>query len=188
MTTGSRIYRYKSSNSGQYLKNRARCFIRPASQRDGMNKNNGIDVYKCLKRSIALIILFLFSISTGRAKASASGYAVFTQSSSSLGQAAAVVSHTDSPSTIFFNPALMNKLEGTQVEIGTTLLFPTREFKSDATGKSCETKDDVFYPSTLYLTHRFNATVSAGSASSIPSAWNDWAAPGEGRTCDQTRR
>ena len=144
--------------------------------------NGNLTCTSCLKRSIALIILFLFSISTDVPRASASGYAVFTQSSSSLGQAAAVVSHTDSPSTIFFNPALMNKLEGTQVEIGTTLLFPTREFKSDATGKSCETKDDVFYPSTLYLTHRFNATVSAGIGLFNPfGLGTDWGGTWEGR-------
>lgn len=68
------------------------------------------------------------------------------------------------------------------MEIGTTLLFPTREFKSDATGKSCETKDDVFYPSTLYLTHRFNATVSAGIGLFNPfGLGTDWGGTWEGR-------
>jgi len=129
-----------------------------------------------------LMILFIFGMSMAAHKAYASGYAVFTQSSSSLGQGAAVVSHTDSPSTIFFNPALMNKLDGTQVEIGTTLLFPTRKFKSDETVRTCETKYDVFYPSTLYLTHQFNATVSAGLGFFNPfGLGTNWGETWEGR-------
>jgi len=129
-----------------------------------------------------LLIIFLFGLSITAHRAYASGYAVFTQSSSSLGQGAAVVSHTDGPSTIFFNPALMNKLDGTQVEIGTTLLFPERKFESDATGRTYETKYDVFYPSTFYLTHQFNAAVSAGLGFFNPfGLGTDWGDTWEGR-------
>ena len=129
-----------------------------------------------------LMILFLFGMSIAAHRAYASGYAIFTQSSSSLGQGAAVVSHTDSPSTIFFNPALMNKLGGTQVEIGTTLMFPSRKFESDATGRTYETKYDVFYPSTLYFTYQFNATVSAGLGCFNPfGLGTDWGDTWEGR-------
>ena len=78
-----------------------------------------------------IFVSFVFSfILLCNAKCFGSGFGIFTQSASSLGQGAAVVAHTDSPSTIFFNPALMNKLDGTQVELGTTLLFPHREFNS----------------------------------------------------------
>lgn len=126
--------------------------------------------------------LFLFLISTAAQNAHASGYAIFTQSASSLGQGAAVVSHTDSPSTIFFNPALMNKLDGTQVEIGTTLLFPEREFTSDATGRTYKTQDDVFYPSTFYVTHQINSVVSAGLGFFSPfGLGTDWGDTWEGR-------
>lgn len=112
----------------------------------------------------------------------ASGFAIFTQSASSLGQGAAVVSHTDSPSTIFFNPALMNKIDGTQVEIGTTLMFPSREFKSNSTGQSVEGKSDVFYPSTFYVTHKFNNMISAGLGVFTPfGLGTDWGDTWEGR-------
>lgn len=126
--------------------------------------------------------LFLFLISAAAQSAYASGYGIFTQSASSLGQGAAVVSHTDSPSTIFFNPALMNKLDGTQVEIGTTLLFPERKFTSDATGTTYKTQDHVFYPSTFYVTHQINSTVSAGLGFFSPfGLGTDWGDSWEGR-------
>lgn len=91
-----------------------------------------------------------------------SGFAVYTQGGSSLGQAAATIAHTDDPSAIFFNPALINKLEGTQTELGTTLIFPSREFKSDTTGKTYKAESDVNYPSTFFATHKFNDKISAG--------------------------
>jgi long-chain fatty acid transport protein len=127
-------------------------------------------------------ILSFFVILAAMQNAYASGFAIFTQSASSLGQGAAVVAHTDSPSTIFFNPALMNKLDGTQVEIGTTLLFPSREFTSDLTGQTIGTKDTIFYPSTFYITHKFNKMISAGLGVFNPfGLGTDWGDTWEGR-------
>jgi long-chain fatty acid transport protein len=90
-----------------------------------------------------------------------SGFGVFTHGASALGQADAVVAHDDGPSAIFFNPALMGKLPGTQVEIGTTLIFPDREYTAPD-GTTASTQDRVFYPSTFYLTHAFTDKFSAG--------------------------
>jgi long-chain fatty acid transport protein len=111
-----------------------------------------------------------------------SGFGIFTQSASSLGQGSAVVAHTDSPSTIFFNPALMNKLEGTQLEVGTTLLFPEREFKSASTGNTFETRDTVFFPSTFFITHKFNRNLSAGLGVFNPfGLGTDWGGDWQGK-------
>jgi long-chain fatty acid transport protein len=91
-----------------------------------------------------------------------SGFTIDTQGASSLAQGAATIAHTDYASAIYFNPALINKLEGTQVELGTTLLFPSSKFKSDITGKTFKIERDVLYPSTFYITHKINDKVSAG--------------------------
>jgi long-chain fatty acid transport protein len=134
-------------------------------------------LFKVFSGSIT-IFCFLYGIQN----ADGSGFGIFTQSASSLGQGSAVVAHTDSPSTIFFNPALMNKLEGTQVEIGTTLLFPERNFRSDSTGNTYETKDEVFFPSTFYATHKFNEKISAGLGVFNPfGLGTDWGGNWEGR-------
>ena len=96
------------------------------------------------------------------APAYGSGFGIFTQGASALGQADAVVAHNDGPSALFFNPALMSQLAGTQVEIGTTMVFPSRDFTSAATGASASTEDAVYFPSTFYLSHAFNEKLSAG--------------------------
>ncbi len=107
-------------------------------------------------------VLLAFSSLCAASTAYGSGFGIFTQGASALGQADAVVAHTDEPSAIFFNPALINDLPGTQMEIGTTLIFPSREFKSDLTGSTSEGEDTMYYPSTFFLSHSFNDKVSAG--------------------------
>ena len=66
---------------------------------------------------IAIISVLFGAVAT----ASGTGFSVFTQGAKALGQANAVIAHAESPSTLFYNPAIMNDLPGTQVEIGTTL-------------------------------------------------------------------
>ncbi len=105
--------------------------------------------------SAAIVFCFM-------SEAYGSGFGIFTQGASALGQADAVVAHTDEPSAIFFNPALINSLPGTPIEVGTTLIYPSREFTSDATGDTSKTDTDLFYPSTFFITHTFNDKVSAG--------------------------
>ena len=109
-----------------------------------------------------LVLLAVTFILYSIPKAYGSGFAIYTQSASALGQGNAAIAHTYDSTAIFFNPALINKLEGTQIELGTTLIFPSRKFKSDSSGKTFKTEPDVFYPSTLFITHKFNDKISAG--------------------------
>ncbi|ACN16994.1 FadL [Desulforapulum autotrophicum HRM2] len=105
------------------------------------------------------------------------GFGIFTQGAKALGQANAVVAHLDSPSAVFFNPALINQLSGTQMEFGTTLVVPTREFKSDLTGETYHNEDNVYFPSTVYMTHAFTDRISAGLGCFVPfglgTNWDD---------------
>jgi len=110
----------------------------------------------------------------------AAGYAVFTQGASALGQGNAAVAHTDDPSTVFYNPALMYKLEGTQLDLGTTFITSTHEFHSSQPGGSSASDHGTFFPSTIYLTHKFNDQLSAGLgvfspfglATKWPASWD----------------
>jgi long-chain fatty acid transport protein len=93
-----------------------------------------------------------------------------------------VVAHSDLPEAIFFNPALITRLAGTQASLGTTLIFPDREFKSALTGVSEETEDSYFYPSTFYLTHTITDKVSIGLGVFSPfGLGTDWPDDWEGR-------
>jgi long-chain fatty acid transport protein len=114
--------------------------------------------------------------------AQAGGYAVYTHGASALGQGNAVVANGDDPSVIFFNPALLSQLPGTQVQAGTTLIFSSGDFRSDLTGRSSDKDSDLFLPSTFYFSHRFNDKVSAGLGVFSPfGLGNDWGKEWEGR-------
>lgn len=133
---------------------------------------------KGLNKSISFLAA-LFFVLCAISDAPGSGFAVYTQGASSLGQGASTIAHLDNPSAIFFNPALINKLEGTQAELGTTLLFPSRKFKSDATRNTFKAEREVLYPSTLFITHKFNDKISAGlgifNPFGLSNKWgNDW--------------
>ena len=110
------------------------------------------------------------------------GFGIFTQDAAALGKANAQVAHAENPSAIFFNPALMNDLEGTQVTLGTTLLFPERKFTSDLDGRRHKTKSDVFYPSNFYLSHKANERFALGLGVFNPfGLGTDWGDTWEGR-------
>jgi len=111
-----------------------------------------------------------------------SGFGIFTQGASALGQADAVVAHSNGPSTIYFNPALMNGLPGTQIEMGTTLIFPSRDFRSATTGGTSSTEDSLYYPSSLYVSHAINDRISAGLGIFNPfGLGTEWNGSWEGR-------
>jgi long-chain fatty acid transport protein len=119
----------------------------------------------------------LVSLGGPSSSAYAAGYAIFTQGASALGQGNAVTAHSDSPSSIFYNPALIGKLPGTQLEVGSTLIFASRSFESALPGGSSTSSDSVFFPSTVYLTHKFDDRWSAGfgifSPFGLGTEWND---------------
>ncbi len=111
-----------------------------------------------------------------------SGFGIFVQGASAMGQADAVVAHSDGPSSVFFNPALINDLLGTQIELGTTLVSPQREFQSDATRQTEKTIDNYYFPSTFYLTHSFSDKAALGFGFFSPfGLGTEWTDDWEGR-------
>ncbi|MCK5913034.1 MAG: aromatic hydrocarbon degradation protein, partial [Desulfuromusa sp.] len=79
-----------------------------------------------------IFIMMILSLFTG--SAFASGFGVFTQGASGLGQANAVVAHPVGPSSLYFNPALLNDIPGRQIEIGTTAIHADRSIDLDSGG------------------------------------------------------
>ena len=99
---------------------------------------------------------------TGPIPVHASGFGVFTHSAKALGMSNAVTAHIDTPAAVFFNPALINDLDGIQVEMGTTLIAPRQEFTSTASGANIDGDDSVFFPSTLFYTQSLSSKLSVG--------------------------
>jgi long-chain fatty acid transport protein len=131
-----------------------------------------------------LAMVLISALVAARApEALASGFGIFTQGADALGQANATVAHTDGPSAVYFNPALLPLLDGTQVEIGTTAVFPSRKFESDSGGPTERNEDTAWFPSTFYLAHRFNDRFSAGLAVFNPFGLGTvWDSAWEGNT------
>jgi long-chain fatty acid transport protein len=130
------------------------------------------------KSLIAGLLAPLISLGSGAlTSVHAAGYAVFTQGASALGQGNAVTAHSDNPSTIFYNPALINKLDGTQVDFGTTVILASHEFDSNQVGGSSTSNGSNFFPSTFYVTHKFSDSLSAGlgvfSPFGLGTEWGD---------------
>lgn len=106
-------------------------------------------------------ILFFISFSLFTGSVFASGFGVFTQGASGLGQANAVVAHPVGPSSLYFNPALLNDIPGRQIEIGTTGVYADRSIKLDSGGTE-DAENSWNFPSNVYYTHQINEKLSAG--------------------------
>jgi len=113
------------------------------------------------QRGLHVLFLTLCALACLSPSVFASGFGIFTQGADALGQANAVTAHADGPSAVFFNPALLTELRGTQIEIGTTAVLPSRDFEGE-TGGSADNEDTAYFPSTFYLAHRFHDRFSAG--------------------------
>jgi len=136
-----------------------------------------VKMRKCTVLMAAGLISGIVFIGLSNSNAYAAGFGIFTQSSSATAQAAATTAHGDDPSVIFYNPALMSQLSGIQVEAGTTLIIPSREFKSALTGQTTKTDNQVFFPSTFYatyaLTDRFSVGLGVFNPFGLGTKWPD---------------
>jgi long-chain fatty acid transport protein len=111
----------------------------------------------------------------------ASGFGVFTQGASALGQANAVIARPVGPSSLYFNPALLNDVPGRQLEVGTTGVYADRKVRLDSGGTE-KGKGGWEFPSTLYYTQQINDTVAAGIGVFFPFGLStEWDANYEGR-------
>ena len=121
-----------------------------------------------------IFIMMILSLFTG--SAFASGFGVFTQGASGLGQANAVVAHPVGPSSLYFNPALLNDIPGRQIEIGTTAIHADRSIDLDS-GGSEDGENNWNFPSYLYYTHQVNEKFSTGIGLFFPfglsTEWDD---------------
>ena len=81
-------------------------------------------------RTACLLAVLLAAVVPRRA--SAAGFASFEHSGRGLGSAfAGAAASAEDPSTVFFNPAGMAALEGTQIEASTHAVIPSFHFHDD---------------------------------------------------------
>lgn len=132
-----------------------------------------------LFRSYALRIAGLTAVLTGTAgTASASGFALIEQSAGGLGNAfAGGAASAEDASTIFFNPAGLTRLTGTQFVFGGHVIRPKVEFQDQGStdimgaplrgGEGGDAGDPALVP-ILYMAHALNERVRVGLGINAP--------------------
>lgn len=117
--------------------------------------------------NVVIIVLALL-IWLAPARALAAGFAVSAQGTAPFGQGNAFVAQANDPSAIFYNPAGISQLEGTNAYGGMTLPNSTVDYDSGLTEIETESKWSVLPQ--LYLTHRVARDVTVGIGLFAPFA------------------
>ena len=100
----------------------------------------------------------------------ADGFSQNDQGAAATAQGGAFVARANNLSALYFNPAGITQLDGTQISFGSNLIFPSTTFSNS--GGKCEMRDQVFYPVNLYLSHKMSQKLSFGFGYYRPFAYS----------------
>ncbi len=113
---------------------------------------------------IAGMILMFFS-----SNVFAAGFALNEHSSRAVAMGGAFAALADDPSALFYNPAGITQLEGTQFMAGLSAIMPRVTIDNSdyiqfdgQYGESTETEDNTWWPPHLYATHKYSDILSFG--------------------------
>ncbi len=99
------------------------------------------------------------------------GFYIYEQGAKAVGMGGAFTAQADDPSAIFYNPAGISQLEGTQVMFGVSPIMPSAAFESDgstplgAAGQTWHAEDHTWTIPHFYITHKINQKISIGLGS-----------------------
>jgi long-chain fatty acid transport protein len=111
----------------------------------------------------------------------AGGFSIYEQGARAMGRASAFVAMPNDPSAIFYNPAGLALLDGTQIYVGATFISPSADFSgTDPFGTGAVTgtqASNLFFPPNVYISHRLNEKVVLGFGVHTPfglgTEWED---------------
>jgi long-chain fatty acid transport protein len=125
----------------------------------------------------ALILYVVLFPSQSRA----TGFLIYNQHAAANALAIAYTAQVDNPSAVFYNPAAINQLSGTQTSLGSVIIIPRTKFTNSSTGESTRMKDHTYLLPNFYLTHKVNEKLSLGIGSFSPFGLStDWPDDWEG--------
>src|SRR5438105_7338486 len=110
---------------------------------------------RLLKKSLCggLLGTLLFLLGSGQAWAG--GVSFTEQGAAASGKANAFTGEANDPSAIFYNPAGITQLPGTQLMIGTSIVKLDSTFRSSTSGESTKLEDQFPIVPHFFITHRF---------------------------------
>jgi long-chain fatty acid transport protein len=105
-------------------------------------------------KRLAVVLIAVAALAGGHMLAA--GFAINEQGTRAMAQAMAFVARADDASAVFYNPAGITQLEGTQFYFGGTAIAQTSTWSDDLGTLSIESDDRWEIPPHMYVTHQFN--------------------------------
>jgi long-chain fatty acid transport protein len=152
-------------------------------------------------RLVALCSLVMILSLLSPSGAFGNGFSIYEQGAKASGMGGAFTAQADDPSAIYFNPAGIMQLQGTQVMAGITAIMPTSTFKSDGNGamgtgagQRTEAVSHTWMVPHFYITHRLTDRIAMGVGtysnfglgSEWPRTFEGRYTTGVGKTCLET--
>ncbi|MEA3385823.1 MAG: OmpP1/FadL family transporter [Thermodesulfobacteriota bacterium] len=130
----------------------------------------------CKKLVTVKFLIFFWVASAGHVHSA--GFAIMQQGTGPMGQGNAFVAQADDPSALFFNPAGISQMAGSQAYLGSTIIAP-RGIYSGPNHQEEKTVAKVFVPPHVYLTQQVSPQIYFGfgvfSPFGLGTFWNgDW--------------
>ncbi len=98
--------------------------------------------------------------------AQAGAFSIYEQGARAMGRASAFAASPSDPSAMFYNPAGLAMLDGTQIYVGATIIAPSGEFEGAGpyppAGTTETQASQIFTPPNIYISHRLNDKVVLG--------------------------
>jgi long-chain fatty acid transport protein len=120
-------------------------------------------------KSGTIFVLTLFLAFVTPSGLFANAFDIYEQSAKAVGLGGAFTAQADDPSAIFFNPAGIVQLEGTQFSLGVCPIIPSMRFKTDGNpimgtvaGQTWRIKENTWVIPNAYATHRVNKNIAFG--------------------------
>ncbi len=127
-----------------------------------------------LRKTLFTILLSLLTLSY----VYSGGFQINEHGAKAMAMGGAFVGLADDPSAVYFNPAGITQLDGTQIMTGATLIKPAASFRGPSPEiTEYEMKEQMFNPINLYLTHKFNEKMyfglSVNNSYGLGSEWDE---------------
>jgi long-chain fatty acid transport protein len=121
-------------------------------------------VNKTTRTIIVLIIFIARYYSSGYP----AGFQIYNQDAAAAAMGNSFTAIADNSSAVFYNPAGINQLEGTQLRSGFHLVFPNTSFRGSKSGERTDMGNDIAALLMGYLTHKVNDKISIGGGIFTP--------------------
>ena len=110
---------------------------------------------RLLKKTLCALSIGTLLLLLGSGQAWAGGVSFTEQGAAASGKGNAFTGEANDPSAIFYNPAGITQLPGTQFMIGTSIVKLDSTFRSSTSGESTQLQDQFPIVPHYFITHRF---------------------------------